>query len=77
MPLLHENQEQAIELAEDAISDFAELYHSNWLTGMRAKLGIFNEEIEDESLIEDLLNMMQKYRADYTNTFCALTFEKL
>ena len=76
LPLLHENQEQAIEIAEDAISDFAELYQSNWLAGMRAKLGIFNEEIEDESLIEDLLNMMQKYRADYTNTFRALTFEK-
>ena len=76
LPLLHENQEQAIEIAEDAISDFAELYQSNWLAGMRAKLGIFNEEIEDQSLIEDLLNMMQKYRADYTNTFCALTFEK-
>ena len=44
---------------------------------MRAKLGIFNEETEDESLIEDLLSMMQKYRADYTNTFRALTFDKL
>ncbi len=49
----------------------------NWLAGMRAKLGIFNEETEDESLIEDLLSMMQKYRADYTNTFRALTFDKL
>ena len=69
LPLLHENQEQAIEIAQDAISDFAELYQSNWLAGMRAKLGIFNEETEDQPLIEDLLNMMQKYRADYTNTF--------
>jgi serine/tyrosine/threonine adenylyltransferase len=75
LPLLHENQEQAIEIAEGAISGFAELYQSNWLAGMRAKLGIFNEEIEDKSLIEDLLNMMQKYRSDYTNTFRALTFE--
>ena len=49
----------------------------NWLAGMRAKLGIFNEEQQDESLIEDLLSMMQKYRADYTNTFRALTFDKL
>ena len=77
LPLLHENQEQAIELAQDAISNFAELYQSNWLAGMRAKLGIFNEETEDESLIEDLLSMMQKYRADYTNTFRALTFESM
>jgi uncharacterized protein YdiU (UPF0061 family) len=52
------------------------LYQRNWLTGMRAKLGIFNEELQDESLIEGLLSMMQKYSADYTNTFRALTFDK-
>lgn len=43
--------------------------------GNESKTGIFNEEIEDESLIEDLLSMMQKYRADYTNTFRSLTFD--
>lgn len=76
LPLLHVDQEQAVKLAQDAISDFAELYHCNWLAGMRAKLGIFNEETQDESLIENLLGMMQKYQADYTNTFVALTLDK-
>lgn len=75
LPLLHEDQVQAVKLAEDALSNFVKQFHSNWLTGMRAKLGIANEEIEDESLIEDLLKMMEKYRADYTNTFRALTFD--
>ncbi|AIF51313.1 YdiU family protein [Pelosinus sp. UFO1] len=75
LPLLHDNQEQAVKLAQDAISDFTELYQSNWLAGMRAKLGIFNEEEQDKNLIEDLLGMMKKYRADYTNTFRALTFD--
>ncbi|MBP1153669.1 MULTISPECIES: protein adenylyltransferase SelO [unclassified Paenibacillus] len=76
LPLLHVNEAQSVKLAEDAISDFTELYHRNWLAGMRAKLGIFTEELQDESLIEGLLSMMQKYRADYTNTFRALTFDK-
>jgi uncharacterized protein YdiU (UPF0061 family) len=76
LPLIHVNQDQAVQLAQSAISDFTGLYHSNWLTGMRAKMGIFNEEIQDESLIEGLLNIMQKYRADYTNNFRALTFDK-
>ncbi|ACV62984.1 protein of unknown function UPF0061 [Desulfofarcimen acetoxidans DSM 771] len=76
LPLLHDKQEKAVKKAQEAISDFAELYHHNWLAGMRAKLGIFNEEIEDESLVDNLLIMMQKYRADYTNTFRALTFDK-
>jgi uncharacterized protein YdiU (UPF0061 family) len=76
LPLLHDNEAQAVKLAEDTLSNFAELYHRNWLTGMRAKLGIFNEELEDESLIEGLLSIMQKYRADYTNTFRGLTFDR-
>ena len=75
LPLLHVNQEEAIKLAQDMISAFPKLYHSNWLAGMRAKLGIFNKEIQDKSLIDDLLSMMHKYRADYTNTFRALTFD--
>lgn len=76
LPLLHDNEEQAVKLAEDAIADFAEQFHRNWLAGMRAKLGIFNEELEDESLIEGLLSMMQENRADYTNTFRALSLDK-
>jgi uncharacterized protein YdiU (UPF0061 family) len=76
LPLLHDDQEKAVELAQDAISDFSKLFKSNWLTGMRAKLGIFNEEQQDEALIEELLSMMQKNSADFTNTFRALTFDK-
>jgi len=75
LPLLHADQAQAIKLAQDALSDFTESYHRNWLAGMRAKLGMFNEEEQDESLIDGLLSMMQTYRADYTNTFRALTFD--
>lgn len=76
LPLLHDNQEEAVKLAQDAVSNFTELYHENWMAGMRSKLGIFNEEQQDESLFEDLLSIMQKYNADYTNTFLALTFNK-
>ncbi|MGG3451531.1 YdiU family protein [Domibacillus aminovorans] len=75
LPLLHDDQEKAVEMAQDAISNFTELYHSNWLAGMRTKLGLFNEEPEDKSLIEDLLSLMEKYHTDYTNTFRALTFD--
>lgn len=76
LPLLHDNEEEAIKLAEDTLSDFAGLYHGNWLAGMRAKLGLFNEEPDDEFLIKDLLNMMKEHRADYTNAFRALTLGK-
>lgn len=77
LPLLHDNQEEAVKIAQDAISGYMGLYQSNWLAGMRAKLGILNEETEDESLIEDLLSLMQKHRADFTNTFRALSNDTL
>ncbi|OGO77472.1 MAG: hypothetical protein A2Y23_14295, partial [Clostridiales bacterium GWB2_37_7] len=73
LPLLHNEQDEAVIIAEDAIADFTDLYHENWLAGMSAKLGIFKAEQEDESLFEGLLSMMRRYGADYTNTFRALT----
>ena len=39
LPLFHDEQEQAIKMAQDAIAEFIKLYHENWYAGMRAKLG--------------------------------------
>lgn len=73
LPLLHDDQEQAVELAQDAIAQFIKLFHANWIAGMRAKLGLFNGEEQDETLVDDLLSIMHTHQADYTNTFRALT----
>ncbi|MEY9869251.1 uncharacterized protein YdiU (UPF0061 family) [Peribacillus sp. B2I2] len=77
LPLLHDDEDQAVTLAQEKISVFNELYHANWVAGMRAKLGIFNEETQDEALINGILSMMKKHGADYTNTFRALTFNTM
>ncbi|WP_195575181.1 protein adenylyltransferase SelO [Paenibacillus sp. 1001270B_150601_E10] len=77
LPLLHDNEEEAIRLAEEAIGDYFELYNQNWLTGMRAKLGLIDEDAEDQALINQLLSLMEEHGADYTNTFRALTLGKL
>ncbi|RKD26778.1 hypothetical protein BEP19_16400 [Ammoniphilus oxalaticus] len=76
LPLLHSDQSKAVEMAQDAISRFADRFHDQWLTGMRAKLGLFNEEVDDEKLIAELLDLMLNNKADYTNTFRSLTFDK-
>lgn len=75
IPLLSNNEEEAINLAQKSIFNFNELYEENWYSGMRKKLGLFNREEEDKNLIELLLNIMEKYKADYTNTFSNLTLE--
>lgn len=76
LPLIHKDIDQATKLAQDEVANFFTLYHDNWYKGMRAKLGLFHEEAEDELLINDLLSIMEKYHADYTNTFLALTYNK-
>ncbi|WP_066893579.1 YdiU family protein [Clostridium nigeriense] len=73
IPLLSDNEEEAIELAQNSISKFNDIYKESYIMGMRKKLGLFNEEKEDDNLIYDLLNLMHKYEADYTNTFRSLT----
>ncbi|WP_203246360.1 protein adenylyltransferase SelO family protein [Sporosarcina beigongshangi] len=75
--LLHTDYSAGAKLAQDALSEFPEHYYANWLAGMRAKLGIFNEEQQDAALIDSLLRMMEQQRVDYTNTFRALTFDTL
>jgi uncharacterized protein YdiU (UPF0061 family) len=73
LPLLAPDEGKAVKLAETVLSEFAGEYRRHWLGGMRSKLGLFGEESRDEELISELLRMMELYRADYTNTFRALT----
>jgi len=76
IPLLDKDTKKATDMAYEAVAEFDNLYHQNYMSGLRAKLGLFHEEKEDEILIFQLLDIMQKYRVDYTNTFIALTFDK-
>ncbi len=77
LPLLHEDQEKALRLAEEAITSFPEIFRRYRFSGMRAKLGLFTEEGDDGALMEDLLTCMHQGHADYTNTFRDLAAETL
>ena len=73
LPLIDANQEHAIELARASLENFNNLYGHYWLSGMRKKLGLFNDEIDDQTLAVQLLQLMQNQQADYTQTFLSLT----
>jgi len=73
LPLLHADEKQAVELANAAIEGFKTTFEGHWLTGMRAKLGLFTEEAGDRALIESLLTWMKEQKADFTNTFRSLS----
>jgi uncharacterized protein YdiU (UPF0061 family) len=73
LTLLHKEQSKAIEIAETELAEFSVLFQDNWMQGMRSKLGIFNEEEKDMEMFDHLHHIMQKNKADYTNTFLELT----
>lgn len=76
LPLLHNDMDESIKIAQEAVSRFHKIYMKEWFSGMRKKLGLFKEEEEDKNLIESLLTIMKKYSVDYTNTFRALTISR-
>ena len=75
LPLIHENEEDALKLAKEEIDQYENIFNEKWLEGMRLKLGIPNEGINDKTLIDELLYLMKTYKSDFNNTFLALTDE--
>ena len=77
LPLLHQDMDEAIKLAEASLASYSQIFNDAWISGMRSKLGIYNEEVEDLSLIQKLLDWMQAGKVDYTKTFYDLSQERL
>ncbi len=72
IPLIDEDEKQSLKIATEIIDNFQNIYEEKWLNMMRDKLGLFGNDMNDKVLIDDLLDWMEKNKADYTNTFCYL-----
>ena len=77
IPLIDHNADKSIELASQSVNNFSDQFQIAWLKGMRQKLGLFNEEGSDIELINELLVLMQKNKADYTLTFRHLSSDAI
>ena len=77
LPLIDENIDKSIEVANEKINGFDEIFKSKYVSMMRAKLGLFGEHKEDQELYTDLTSWMHKYDKDFTNTFRDLRKERL
>lgn len=73
LPVLHADREEAIRIATARIEGFPSVYAAQWLAGFRRKIGLASEEEQDIDLVEDLLKIMERERADFTQTFRALS----
>lgn len=74
LSLIDENEDKAIETAKETLEFFPLQFQTYWLDGMRKKLGLFTSEQDDDKLFSTLLELMERYEADYTDTFLALTY---
>ncbi|MCK0094241.1 YdiU family protein [Yoonia sp. F2084L] len=72
IPLMPD-REAAIEEFTAAVHRMPALYEAEWLKVFGAKLGIANPVEDDRALITDLLDLMTKDGADFTNTFTSLS----
>ncbi len=68
LPLVHADQDKAVELATRSIDIFPELYRDAWLRNFGAKIGV-----EDAELIANFLAALDADKADFTNSFRKLS----
>jgi uncharacterized protein YdiU (UPF0061 family) len=75
LPLIADDQEHAVALATASLQNFAELYAAAWLAGMRKKLGLGDgvEDVVVQQLVDELLELLETERVDYTSFFRQLS----
>jgi len=71
LPLLHDEQDQAIAIAVEALGGFRRQYDAAWSTGMRAKLGLPTgvEDTVADALVADLVGLLRESHPDHTTFF--------
>jgi serine/tyrosine/threonine adenylyltransferase len=75
LPLLSDNVEDGIALAENSFGAFRDEYDAVWTSGMRAKLGLAADVDAGvvTSLVDDLLPLLKESHVDYTSFFRQLS----
>lgn len=72
LPLISDDEEEAIRLATERLDRFPDLFNSNYAAVLRAKIGFVREQAGDEALTEDVLRRLAADAVDYTVFFRAL-----
>ena len=72
LPLFSEDVPQAVELAQEVLQGYESAFMQTYTSGMRAKLGLQQQQAQDHALVTDLLQRMQVNNVDYTRFFRGL-----
>ncbi len=76
LPLISETPQEGIDQAQEVLDGFKFKFQKRWYKMMFRKLGIPQPKEEYKSIIDRLLALMEKYRADYTQTFLAVQYHE-
>ena len=77
LPIIDEDEDTALDLVRAVIDEFADGFTERWFRMQFNKLGLQGTVEYDKKLVEDLLQLMHRHLADYTNTYLALRREQL
>ncbi len=69
LPLLSDDEDQAVSQAQDILAGFADHFQAAWRTGLNAKLGLHTVRDGDEALVQEFLQAMTEAKADFTLSF--------
>ena len=75
LPLFHDEQEQAVAMAQESLAEFRRQYGAAWAAGMAAKLGL-PDGLDDDVvplLVDEALSLLREGRADHTLFFRSLS----
>jgi uncharacterized protein YdiU (UPF0061 family) len=73
LPLIDEDKDKAVAAAEEKLSKFPDRFRVHYTAGLRAKLGLLNEEEGDYDLAREFLDWMKTAEVDFTSSFAALS----
>ncbi len=69
LPILDDDENAAVEQAQDALASFGPLFERAYYGGLRQKLGLSGEGADDVDLIGDILKLMTIAQIDFTLFF--------
>ena len=69
MPLFDDNEERALEQANESLKSYGDLFGAAYLGGLRRKFGFFTERDDDRELVQGFLKLLMDNGIDYTLAF--------
>ena len=69
LPVLHEDQDKAVELAQATVDEFPALFEAAHLRGLADKLGFDEIRESDKAIVDELFELMAAEKLDFTLCF--------